>query len=37
MEKYLYVADIGDGKTYRYDINKDGSLTNRELFIAHGI
>ena len=34
--KYLYVADIGDSKTYRYDINKDGSLTNRILFTAQG-
>ncbi|PWK79266.1 gluconolactonase [Mucilaginibacter oryzae] len=34
--KYLYVADIGDNKTYRFDINKDGSLTNRKLFIAMG-
>jgi len=34
--KQLYVADIGDNKTYRYDINKDGSLSNRTLFIALG-
>lgn len=34
--KTLYVADIGDNKTYRYDINKDGTLTNRTLFIAMG-
>ncbi|MDN5284786.1 MAG: SMP-30/gluconolactonase/LRE family protein [Mucilaginibacter sp.] len=34
--KILYVADIGDNKTYRYDINKDGSLSNRTLFIAQG-
>ena len=34
--KYLYVADIRDGKTYRYDINKDGSLANRKLFIEQG-
>ncbi|MGF7040716.1 SMP-30/gluconolactonase/LRE family protein [Mucilaginibacter lappiensis] len=34
--KTLYVADIGDNKTYKYDINKDGSLTNRTLFIAQG-
>jgi gluconolactonase len=30
--KYLYVADMGVWKTYRYDINKDGSLTNKTLF-----
>jgi gluconolactonase len=34
--KTLYVADIGDNKTYKYDINKDGSLSNRTLFIAQG-
>ncbi|HEX5026564.1 MAG TPA: SMP-30/gluconolactonase/LRE family protein [Agriterribacter sp.] len=34
--KYLYVADIGDSKTYRYHINTDGSLTNRQLFVSMG-
>ena len=34
--KYLYVADIGDGKTYKYQISKDGSLTNRQLFVSQG-
>lgn len=34
--KYLYVADIGDSKTYRYDITSDGSLTNRVLFAEEG-
>ncbi|WP_184542935.1 SMP-30/gluconolactonase/LRE family protein [Mucilaginibacter sp. FT3.2] len=34
--KYLFVADIGDNKTYRYDINKDGSLSNKILFTAQG-
>ena len=34
--KYLYVADIRAGKTYRYDINKDGSVTNRVLFVEQG-
>lgn len=34
--KTLYVADIGDNKTYKYDINKDGSLSNRTLFIPQG-
>jgi len=34
--KHLFVADIGDNKTYRYDINKDGSLTNKILFTAMG-
>jgi len=34
--KILYVADIGDSKIYKYDINKDGSLSNRTLFFAQG-
>lgn len=34
--KTLYVADIGAGKTYRYDIQPDGSLTNRALFCSLG-
>lgn len=34
--KHLYVADIKDNKTYKYDINKDGSLTNRQLFANMG-
>lgn len=34
--KKLYVADIGDKKTYVYDIQKDGSLANRTLFTDMG-
>lgn len=34
--KYLYVADIVDRKTYRYTIDKDGSLSNRQLFVEQG-
>ncbi len=34
--KYLYVADINDNKTYKYTINKDGTLTNRQLFVNMG-
>ncbi len=34
--KHLYVADIRDSKTYKYDIGKDGSLTNRQLFAPMG-
>jgi gluconolactonase len=34
--KYLYVADIGDNKTYKYTINKDGSLSDRKLFTEQG-
>jgi gluconolactonase len=30
--KYLYVADMGVWKTYRYTIQQDGSLTNKQLF-----
>jgi len=32
----LYVADIGAGKTYRYKIQKDGSLTDKTLFAEMG-
>lgn len=32
----LFVADIGDSKTYKYQINKDGSLFNRQLFVSQG-
>jgi gluconolactonase len=34
--KTLYVADIGDRKTYRYEIQQDGSLKNRTLFCEQG-
>lgn len=34
--KKLYVADIGDKKTYVYDINPDGTLANRKLFTEMG-
>jgi len=34
--KYLYVADIGADKTYRFNISPDGSLQNRQLFVAQG-
>jgi len=34
--KYLYVADIRDNKTYKYDIASGGVLTNRRLFIPQG-
>ena len=33
---YLYVADIGDKKTYRYAIGADGSLSDRKLLIDMG-
>lgn len=34
--KTLYIADIGAGKTYAYDINPDGSLSNKRLFCSMG-
>ncbi|WP_266362600.1 SMP-30/gluconolactonase/LRE family protein [Tellurirhabdus rosea] len=34
--KTLYVADIRDKKTYKYQINTDGSLGNRQLFCEMG-
>jgi gluconolactonase len=34
--KKLYVADIGDKKTYEFTINKDGSLSERKLFCELG-
>ena len=34
--KKLYVADIGDRKTYVYDIQLDGTLANRQLFCEMG-
>ena len=34
--KYLYVADIKDNKTYRYNISRDGSLAARRLFAPQG-
>ncbi|MCU0340405.1 MAG: SMP-30/gluconolactonase/LRE family protein [Spirosomaceae bacterium] len=34
--KHLFVADIRAQKTYKYDIQPDGSLTNRQLFVSQG-
>ena len=34
--RYLYVADIGDGKTYKYLIGENGSLSDRQLFVSQG-
>ena len=34
--KFLYVADIQAGKTYMYEIQPDGSLTNKKLFVEMG-
>src|SRR5215471_19862631 len=30
--KYLYVADMGVWKSYRYNVNADGTLSNKTLF-----
>ncbi|MBK1440373.1 SMP-30/gluconolactonase/LRE family protein [Parapedobacter sp. ISTM3] len=34
--KMLYVADIGDSKIYRYRVERDGSLTDKQLFASQG-
>ncbi len=34
--KFLYVADIGANKTYKYKINEDGSLSDKQLFCEQG-
>jgi gluconolactonase len=31
--KHLFVVDIGAQLIYKYDINKDGALSNRQLFV----
>lgn len=33
---YLYVADIGDSKTYSYTINEDGTLADKKLLAPEG-
>lgn len=34
--RILYVADIGDKKTYKYNIGSDGSLLDRQVFCQRG-
>lgn len=34
--KTLYIADIGDKKTFSFTINEDGSLSDRKLFTGMG-
>ncbi len=34
--KYLYIADIRANKTFKYVINPDGSLINKQLFTEQG-
>lgn len=35
-KRLLFIADIGDNKTYRYEIAEDGQLKNRTLFCEEG-
>ena len=34
--KELFIADIGDDKTYKYKIEDDGSITDKKLFVSMG-
>jgi len=34
--RFVYVADIGAGRTYRYRIHTDGTLTQKRLFCTQG-
>lgn len=34
--KYLYVADIEGNKTFRFEINPDGTLFNKKIFVLQG-
>ncbi len=34
--QYLYIADIGAGKTYRFNVQSDGSLSEKKLFVEMG-
>ncbi len=34
--KYLFVADQKDGKTYKYRVLSDGSLTDKKIFVSVG-
>jgi gluconolactonase len=34
--KTLYVADYGAGRTYSFEINPDGSLSGKRLFVSRG-
>jgi gluconolactonase len=34
--EYLYISDLSGNKTYRYAINKDGSLSDGKLFVNMG-
>lgn len=34
--RVLYVADLGDNKTYKYDVQPNGTLSNKKLFAERG-
>ena len=34
--RLLYVADIKDNKTYRFSVNRDGTLSGKMVFVARG-
>src|SRR5690606_34789472 len=34
--KILYVADMGARETFKYDIQPDGSITNKTLYVKYG-
>jgi len=34
--RLLYVADIKDNKTYRFTVNRDGTLSGKMVFVARG-
>lgn len=34
--KHLFIADIGDSKIYKYDIQPNGTLQHKQLFVAEG-
>ena len=34
--RFLYVADYGAGRTYRYEMQPDGTLSNKTLFCTQG-
>ena len=34
--KFLFIADIGANQTFKYTINRDGSLSGKKLFVSQG-
>ncbi|MEO6134881.1 MAG: SMP-30/gluconolactonase/LRE family protein [Ginsengibacter sp.] len=35
--KFLFIADIGSGKVFKYNISNDGKLINKKLFVNHSV